>query len=242
MWNCWESCMNPLESKEIKPVNPKGNQSWIFTGRTDAEAPILWPPDTKSQLIGKDPDAGKDWKQEEKGMTEDEMIGWHHWYNEHELGKTAGDTEGQRSLVCVRPWGWEVSDVIRWVNNNKVWTFSVEAVKLLAYPPEVWYHFLLPPISLHVHKSRCYSSVLININLIPRSGITFLTCLAGGITAPGSLPPEPALSGPCALTSQIKLLNASSAPSTPLQNISSTKLSSLTSLSFMYTSQLPWHH
>ena len=74
-----------LDSKEIKPVNPKGNQLWIFIGRTDAEALILWPPDVKSQLIGKDPDAGKDWGQEEKVATEDEMVGWHHWLNGHEF-------------------------------------------------------------------------------------------------------------------------------------------------------------
>ena len=76
---------SPLDSKEIKPVHPKGNQSWIFIGRTDAEAaaPILWPPDVKSWLIGKDPDAGKDWRQE-KGTAEDEMVGWHHWLNGHE--------------------------------------------------------------------------------------------------------------------------------------------------------------
>ena len=77
-----------LDCKEIKPVNPKGNQSWIFIGRTDAEAeiPILWPPDVKNWLIWKDPDAGKDWRQEEKGTTEDEMVGWHHWLNGHEFG------------------------------------------------------------------------------------------------------------------------------------------------------------
>ena len=76
---------SPLESKEIKLVNPKGNQSWIFIGRTDAEAeaPILWPPDSKNWLIGKDPDAGKVWRLEEKGMTEDEMVGWHHWLDAH---------------------------------------------------------------------------------------------------------------------------------------------------------------
>ena len=72
---------SPLDSKEIKPVSPKGNQPWIFTGRTDVEAPILWPPDAKSQLTGKDPDAGKDWGQEEKCVTEDEMVGWHHQLN-----------------------------------------------------------------------------------------------------------------------------------------------------------------
>ena len=78
---------SPLDSKKIQPVHPKGNLSWIFFGRTDAEAetPILWPPDAKNWLIGKDPDAGRDWRQEKKGMTEDEMIGWHHWLNGHEL-------------------------------------------------------------------------------------------------------------------------------------------------------------
>ena len=79
----------PLDSKEIKPVNPKGNQPWIFIVRTDAEveAPILWPPDVKSWLTGKDPDAGKDWRQEEKGSTEDEMVAWHHWLSGHEFSK-----------------------------------------------------------------------------------------------------------------------------------------------------------
>ena len=78
---------SPMDSKEIQPVNPKGNQSWIFIGRTDAgaETVILWPPDAKNQLIGKDPDAGKDWRREEKGMTEDEMVGWLHRRNGHEF-------------------------------------------------------------------------------------------------------------------------------------------------------------
>ena len=93
---------SPLDSKEIKPVNPKGNQSWIFFGRTDveAEAPILWPPDVKSWLIRKDPDAGKDWRQEEKGLTEDEMVRWHHWLNAHEFEQALGVDDGQGSLEC----------------------------------------------------------------------------------------------------------------------------------------------
>ena len=96
--------------REIKPVNPKGNQPSIFTGRTDAEAeaPILWPPDTKSQLIGKDPDAGKDRRQEKKGMTEDEMVGWHHRLNGPEFEQALGDGEGQGSLMCCSPWGCRV--------------------------------------------------------------------------------------------------------------------------------------
>ena len=93
-------------------VNPKGNQSWIFIGRTDAEAeaPILWPPDANSQLIRKDPDAGKDWRQEEMGTTEDEVVGWHHQLNGHEFEQAPKDGDGQGSLVCCSPWGRKESD------------------------------------------------------------------------------------------------------------------------------------
>ena len=102
-----------LESpcKEIKPVNPKGNQPWIFIGRTDAEAEvlILWPPDAKSWLTGKDPDARNDWRQE-KWATEDKMIGWHHQLNGHEFEQTLGDSEGQRGLARCGPWGHKESD------------------------------------------------------------------------------------------------------------------------------------
>ena len=88
-----------LDSKEVKPVNPKGNQPWIFTGRTNAEAPILWPPDAKSILIGKDCDVGKDRRQEEKGTTESKMVGWHHWLNGHKLEQTQGDSERQSGVL-----------------------------------------------------------------------------------------------------------------------------------------------
>ena len=105
---------SPLNCKEIKPVNPKGNQSWTFIERTDAEveAPVLWPPDVKGQLIEKDPDAGKDWGQEEKGMTEDEMVGWHHRLNGHESEETLGDSEGQGTLARCSPWGCKELDTI----------------------------------------------------------------------------------------------------------------------------------
>ena len=95
---------SPLDSKEIKSINPKWNQPWIFIGGTDAEALILWPPDVKSWLIGKDPDARKNWRQEEKGTTEDEMVWWYHWLNGHEFEQTLGDGEGQGSLACCSPW------------------------------------------------------------------------------------------------------------------------------------------
>ena len=93
---------NPMDCKDIKAVNTKGNQSWIFTGRTDAEgeALVLWPPDRKSWLTGKDPDVGKGWGQKEKVVVEDEMVGWHHWPSGHELEQTLWDTGGPRCLVC----------------------------------------------------------------------------------------------------------------------------------------------
>ena len=117
---------SPLDCKEIKPVHPKGNQSWIFIGRTDveAEAPILWPPDAKSWLIRKDPDAGKDWRQEEKGTIEDEMVGWHHWLNGHEFEQAPGDGEGQGSLACCSPCGRKESDITERLNNNNNKTFK----------------------------------------------------------------------------------------------------------------------
>ena len=96
-----------LDSK-IKPVNPKGNQPWIFIGSTDAEAPKHWPYDIKSRLTGKDPNAGQEWGQEETGMREDEMVGWYHWLSEHKFAQTPGDSEGQGSLVCCSPWSFRV--------------------------------------------------------------------------------------------------------------------------------------
>ena len=102
---------SPSDCKDIKPVNPKGNQSWIFIGRTGAEAPVLWSPDAKSQIIGKYSCAGKDWGQEEE-MTEDKMLGWHHGLNGQEFEQTLGHTEEQATLVCCSPWGCKESDTI----------------------------------------------------------------------------------------------------------------------------------
>ena len=107
-----ESHESPLGSKEIKPVNPIGKQPWKFIERTDAEVedPILWPPDAKSQLIGKDPDAGEDWGQEEKGAAQNEMVGWHHQLDGHESEQALGDSEGQGSLECCSAWGCKQSN------------------------------------------------------------------------------------------------------------------------------------
>ena len=113
---------SPLDCKEIKPVNPKGNQSWKFTGRTDAETEaavlVLWPPDAQ-RCIRKNPDAGKDWGQEEKGTTEDEMVGWHHQLNGHEFEQTPRDGEEQGSLACCSPWGHKESGMTERLNKNE---------------------------------------------------------------------------------------------------------------------------
>ena len=115
----WEKTLeNPLNCKKIKLVSPKRNQSWIFIGRTDAEAetPILWPPDVKNWLVWKDPDAGKDWRQEEKETTEDEMVGCHHWLNRHEFKQAPGVGDGQVSLVCRSLQCREESVTTEWLN------------------------------------------------------------------------------------------------------------------------------
>ena len=113
---------SPLDCKEIQLVHPKGNQSWIFIGRTDAEAeiPILWPPLAKNWLIGKDPDAGKNWRQEEKGTIEDEMVGWHHRLNGHEFEQALGVGDGQGGLACCSPLGCKHSDTteLSWTELN----------------------------------------------------------------------------------------------------------------------------
>ena len=114
-WCFWsvvlQKTLSPLDTKEIKPVHPKGNQSWIFIARTDVEVetPIFWPPDG-NWLSWKDPDAGRDWVQEKKGAAEDEMVGWYHWLNGHEFEQIQGDSEGQASLACCSPWVHKESD------------------------------------------------------------------------------------------------------------------------------------
>ena len=122
-WYFWtvvleKTLESPLDCKEIQPVHFKGDQSWVFIGRTDVEAetPILWPPDAKSWLIWKDPDVGKDWRWEEKGTTEDEMVRWLHQVNGHEFEWTLGVCDGQEVLVCWGSRGHKESDTTEWVN------------------------------------------------------------------------------------------------------------------------------
>ena len=125
-----------LDCKEIKPVNCKGNQTWIFVGRTDAEAetPILWPPNTKNWLIGKYSDAGKDWRQEEKGTTKDEMVGWHHWLDGHEFEQALGVGDGQGSLACYSHKELDTTEWLNWTEymnafpHQKTWSMCVKSL------------------------------------------------------------------------------------------------------------------
>ena len=125
LWWLEKTLESPLYCKEINPVDPKGNQPWMLTGRTDVEAPILWSPDAKSRLTGKDPGAGKDWGREEKGVTEDEMVGWHLRFSEHEFKQILGDSKGQESLACHSPGGRRESNMterLNWTELNwKCW-------------------------------------------------------------------------------------------------------------------------
>ena len=116
-----------LDCKEIQPVHPKGDQSWVFIGRTDVEAetPIVWPSDVKNWLLGKDPDVGKDWRQEEKGMAEDEMVGWHHQLDGHEFEYAPGVGDGQEGLACCSPWGRKELDMTEQLN----WTENLKQIK-----------------------------------------------------------------------------------------------------------------
>ena len=167
---------SPLDCKEIQPVHPKGNQSWVFTGRTDAEAetPILWPSDVKNWLV-EDPYVGKDWEWEEKGMAEDEMVGWHHWLDGHGFGWTPGVGDGQGGLVCCISWGCKESDTTEQLNwseldgivvfptffnlsefgNKGSWSEPQSYLSLVfAHCIELLHLWLHPPLTLGVMKTR----------------------------------------------------------------------------------------
>ena len=158
----------PLDCKEIQPVHPKGDQSWVFIGRTDAEAetPILWPPHAKSWLIGKDPDAGSDWGQEEKGTIEDEMAGWHHQLDAHEFGWTPGVGDGQGGLACCDSWGRKESDTTEWLNWTelmKICSLNLDFIKIvgmsliiLAFCYQLQSHSACHTAGLWIWKMRCW--------------------------------------------------------------------------------------
>ena len=143
---------SPLDCKEIQPVHPK-DQSWVSTGRTDAEVktPILWPPDAKSWLIWKDPDAGKDWGQETKGTTEDEMVGWLHWLDGHGFGWTVGVGDGQGGLTCCGSWGHKESNMTEGLNWTELmwvcerWTTKSESRRIDAFKLWRWRTLLRVP-------------------------------------------------------------------------------------------------
>ena len=140
---------SPLDCKEIQPVHPKGDQSWLFFGRTDAKAetPVLWPPHAKNWLIGKDSDAGRDWGQEEKGMTEDEMAGWHHWLDGHESEWTPGVGDGQGGLACCDSWGCKELDTNEQLNWTECLLWRNVYLSLL---PIFWLGFVV--VVIHVYK------------------------------------------------------------------------------------------
>ena len=159
-WYFWtvvleKTLESPLDCKEVQPVHPKGDQSWVFIGRTDVEAetPILWPPDVKSWLIWKDPDAGKEWGQEEKGTTEDETVGWHHRFNGHGSGWTLEVSDGQGGLACCGSWGHKESDMterLNWTDDfssSQVWMWDLD-------PKEDW-----------VRKNWCFQPVMLEKTL-----------------------------------------------------------------------------
>ena len=134
---------SPLDCKEFEPVHPKGDQPSVFIGRTDAEAetPILWPPDVKSWLVLKDLDPGRDWGQEEKGMTEDERAGWHHQLDGHRFGWTLGVGDGQGGLACCGSWGHKESDMteqLNWTENTRMNYFAYEIVSICNREEQTW--------------------------------------------------------------------------------------------------------
>ena len=141
---------SPLDCKETQPVHPKGDQSWVFIGRTDfeAETPIVWPPDAKSWLIWKDPDAGKDWGQVEKGLTEDEMVGWHHQVNGHGFGWTLGFGDGQGGLACCSLWGCKQSDTPEQLNWTELIPLKWNLSSQILWSNLCWYS-IEPPVILY---------------------------------------------------------------------------------------------
>ena len=169
---------SPLDCKEIRPVNPKGNQSWIFIGRTDAEAeaPILWLPDVKNGLFGKDLDAGEDWRWEAMGTTEDEMVGWHHWLDGHELEQAPGVGDGQGSLSCHGPWGCKESEMTEQLNWTEL-NCNKDSLWLLRRKLEGFWNLCAGNgVQSSYYKSECHNTPVKNqlpINVCSRHSVRF---------------------------------------------------------------------
>ena len=168
----WES----LGLQGDPTVNPKGNQPWIFIKRIDieAEAPILWPPDAKSWFFRKDPDAGKDWRQEKKGMTEDEMVGWHHWLNGHEFEQAPGLGDGQGSLACCSPWGRRVGH--DWATEQQLPLWFQEQSRSLSFPRCKLYTLVTQTETLFL-ESQLEQNKYISIQLCHKVGEQYLSWL-----------------------------------------------------------------
>ena len=174
---------SPLDCKEIQPVHPKGDQSWIFIGRTDAEAEalILWPPDAKNWLIGKDPDSGKDWRWEEKGTTEDENVGWHHWLDGHEFEQVPGVDDGQGSLACCSPLDRKeldttATELLNWTELGRLFLFSMSILLLMTFSffPNfviLWIGLLWTFLYMSLH--------ILNSATLLKSHISYLDFLCG---------------------------------------------------------------
>ena len=196
-WCFWTMALEktlecPLDCKEIKPGNPKGNLSWIFIGRTDAEAEalIFWPPDVKNWLIGKDPDAGKNWRWEEKGTTEDEMVGWHHRLNGYGFGWTPGVGDGQGGLECCGSWDGKESDMtegLNWTVNDIIvsqqWHHGKDHLNPLKPLLNTTSSYILPQLSqirISDSGSRPWTDLMTNTEIIlmhTHVGISPLQCL-----------------------------------------------------------------
>ena len=146
LW-CWRRLESPLKCKEIQPVNPKGSKSWIFIGRVDAEAPLLWPPDVKNWLSGKGPDAGKNWRQEMGTTTEDEMPGGHYQLDGHESEQVPGVGDGQGGQVCLSLWGSKESDTTKWLN----WTDTYMDNVLYTY---MYYIYVIESLAIHLKLTQ----------------------------------------------------------------------------------------
>ena len=184
-WCFWtvvleKTLKSPSDCKEIQPVHSEGDQSWIFIGRTDAEAeaPILWLHNMKNWLLRKNPDAGKDWRQEEKGSTEDEMVGWHHWLNGQEFKQTPAVGDGQGSLACCSPWGHKELDTMSdWTDNTWI-TFELVLGAFVLKVRDIRKGYMI-----EASPQWCFVTFLWSIKL-EKAKIKFLICLGPALNIP----------------------------------------------------------